>query len=167
MLINTILGQQNYIRYCFSVIIIPLLLIYVGFCDGKYSDLKMHSEDKPLEYINGNNTWFTYILRFLQNILGQYFHSHCQIKCDYFPTMKYQVKSIELWLHKIAKVKFSFWTGEQITISKITHPLSTLRRLGHGENLHKHINKEYYYQKFTWKFQLYKYFRLNISFKYI
>ena len=45
--------------------------------------------------------------------------------------------------------------------------MSTLRRLGHGENLHKQINKEYYYQKFTWKFQLYKYFRLNISFKYI
>ena len=169
MLMNTIYGQQNHRSHCFSLIIIPVILTYIGFCESKYSDPKMHTEDKPVKYINGNNTWFTYILRFLQNILSQYFH--CQRKYDYFPTMKYQISSIMLWLNTINKIIFSFWTGEQITISKVTHPLSTLRRLGPGESFNKSIvykiKKEYYYQIFTWKFHLYKDLRLNISFKYI
>ena len=165
MLMNIILGQKN---HCFSFIIIPLMLNYcVGFFNGNY--FKMRTEDKPLKYITGNSKWFTYVLRFLQNMLSQYFHG--QRKSYYFPTMKYQIASIKLWLHRTKEVKFSFWTGEQITISEITYPLSTLRRLGHGENFDKSIlhtiKKEYYYQNFTWEFHLYKNLRLNISFKYI
>ena len=60
MLMNTIVGQQNHRSHSFSFFIIPVILTYIGFCEGKYSDLKMHIEDKTLEYINGNNTWFTY-----------------------------------------------------------------------------------------------------------
>ena len=102
----------------------------------------------------------------MENAHSKYFQN--ERKYDYIPTIRYEIFSLKFWLQIINNVKIYFWTGIQITHSTVTYLLSKLRRLGHGEDLKIRLeSKAYYYQIFTWKFNLSNYFRLNITFEHI
>ena len=144
--------MQKHLDYSISIIVILLLMTYICISEGN-----------NLQIVN--KKWFTYIQRFLQNTHSKYFQK--ERKYNYIPNIKYEILSIKLWLHIINNAKIYFWTGVQISHSTVAYPLSKLRRLGYNEDLNRKQSKAYYYQIFTWKFNLSNYFRLNITFEHI
>ena len=156
--------QQNHLDYRIRIIVILMIITCVDISKG--NNLQICEQDKFLTSSNTSKKWFTYILRFLQNTHSKYFQN--KTKYNYILNIRYEIFSIKFWLQTINNAKIYFWTGVQITNSTVTYPLSKLRRLGHTEDLkRKHSSKSYYYQIFTWKFNLSNYFRLNITFEHI
>ena len=146
--------QQNSLNH----IIITVVIIMMMNCVSKGKD------EFLIDRIRSKK-WFTYVQKFLQNILRKYIQN--KREHNYLPIIRSQIAFTKVWLHITNNIKLSFWTGEQIENSTIIYPLSKLRRLGHGENLKRGLSKDYYYQIFTWKFNLSEYLRLNITFEYM
>ena len=157
--------QQKLLDYSIGGIAILLLVTCIDISEG--NSLRVLEQHTFLtDNKSGDNKWFRYIQRFLQNTHNKYFQN--ERRPSYIPTIINEKISIKFWQKITKNIKLSYWTGEQIENATKIHPLSKLRRLGQREDLKiNHPPKAYYYQIFTWKFSLSNYFRLNITFDHI
>ena len=112
-----------------------------------------------------------YAQRFIQNIIESL--SQSKQLSSYIKFLTDETLHINHWMQKYNKIKHSTWIGKVEENCTVIYPLGKFRRLGEERRYSKLIAKqrsdqsEYYDQIFIWKFSLYKYFRLNISFEYI